>query len=252
MCLHKECEGCFGTRAETTFPGADKILEGAVPVEVRGPQHTAPTCIRGPQEDIDVSTVIAAPSHLHYLTENLMHKKTLRALARQKRQLCFEHQGDEACKAAAYFLEWLEGRTVHTITLYREMNTELSTEPLLRALYELAIPTALPRITDGALTFHGWSWGDPLEKDSFGFSCPLQDTPTVTPDIFVIPLLAYDDAGHRLGYGQGHYDKALVNYPDATKVGFAFSAQRIPSIPAGEYDIPLDFIITEKGIETFA
>src|SRR5690606_18688732 len=97
-----------------------------------------------------------------------------------------------------------------------------------------------PRTHGSAMTFHSWIWDDGLMEDDFGFLGPPEDAPPVDPQLFVVPLLAYDSLGHRLGYGQGHYDQVLAAYPHVTKVGFAYSGQKLEAIPVGEYDIPMD------------
>lgn len=73
----------------------------------------------------------------------------------------------------------------------------------------------------------------------------------VVPDFILTPLLAFDNAGRRLGYGGGYYDRTLSALPDAVAVGCAYAAQELDVVPAGEYDARLDAVATERGVLVF-
>jgi 5-formyltetrahydrofolate cyclo-ligase len=105
-------------------------------------------------------------------------------------------------------------------------------------------------VTQGrqALAFRRWHPGVEMEKDGFGVPIPV-GTDTIVPSVLVVPMLAFDDAGHRLGYGAGHYDRTLAalrpNGP-VTAIGFAFEAQRVDTaLPIEPTDEPLDYLVTE-------
>ena len=72
--------------------------------------------------------------------------------------------------------------------------------------------------------------------------------PVVRPTLLLVPLLAFDRRGHRLGYGAGYYDRTLAGLPDARTIGCAFAAQEVDAVPAGPADIPLQQIATERGL----
>lgn len=185
-----------------------------------------------------------------------MPKISLRNEAKTRRlQLARETPGG-ADRAAGYFLSFFKATLFKdsltpVVALYYPMGSELSTLPLLKALATLPVSTALPRVSDDRLSFHLWSWGDPLEHDAFGFSCPLESAPRVSPDLLIIPLLAFDEEGHRLGYGKGHYDKTLPLYPDALKVGYAYEGQGVETLPRLPHDVALDFVVTNRQVKTF-
>lgn len=132
---------------------------------------------------------------------------------------------------------------------YWPMGTEIDIRPLLKALAERGHLLALP-VTPGrgaALAFHAWAWEQPLARGPLGTSQPASGR-VVRPDWLLVPLLAFDRAGRRLGYGGGYYDRTLAALPGATAIGCAFAAQEVPEVPAGQDDIALPCIATEAGI----
>ena len=99
------------------------------------------------------------------------------------------------------------------------------------------------------LQFRLWSAGDRLQRGSLGILEPSPDAAEVTPDILLVPLAAFDRAGHRIGYGAGHYDRTLEQLRAASRIiaiGVAFAAQEIPDIAASAHDVPLDLVLTEE------
>ena len=100
------------------------------------------------------------------------------------------------------------------------------------------------------MNFHNLSINDPLKINKFGIPEPL-GSKIIYPDILLVPLVAYDSHLNRLGYGGGYYDRyieKLEKIKKVTKIGLAFSFQRISSIPINQYDKRLNFIVTEKEI----
>lgn len=132
---------------------------------------------------------------------------------------------------------------------YWPIGTEIDIRPLLRALAERGHGLALP-VTPrrGApLAFHAWEWGQPLARGPLGTSQRASGQ-VVRPDWLLVPLLAFDRAGRRLGYGGGYYDRTLAALPGAVTVGCAFAAQEVSEVPVGPDDIALPRIATEAGI----
>jgi 5-formyltetrahydrofolate cyclo-ligase len=124
---------------------------------------------------------------------------------------------------------------------------EIDVRPLLDALaadHVLALPRTPPR--GQALRFHSWHPGDRLRAERFGTM--TADGAEVMPTVLLVPLLAFDRQGHRLGYGGGYYDRTLAGLPDALTIGCAFAAQEVAAVPTGPTDIPLHCIATERGL----
>ena len=126
--------------------------------------------------------------------------------------------------------------------------------PLLLALHGLGVPLAVPVVTapDTPLVFRPWTPGTATARSTFGVEEP-QSGGMVVPDLLLVPLLAFDPRGHRLGYGGGFYDRTLAALRAAGPVralGLAYAAQQVPRVPSGRHDAPLDAIVTERGVLT--
>lgn len=128
------------------------------------------------------------------------------------------------------------------------LRDEIDIRPLLAALHGRGHSIALPVTPRRGepLTFRGWQPGDVLVPERFGTMRPV-GVPMV-PDMLLIPLLAFDVAGGRLGYGGGFYDRTLAGLPNRFRLGCAFAAQQVDAVPAGPYDIRLDAVATETGV----
>ncbi len=134
------------------------------------------------------------------------------------------------------------------------MGSELDPEPLARALAasgcRLCLPVVLER--DAPMIFRTWTPGEPLEMDAAGCPAPLPLAEVVDPDLIVTPLLAFDDAGGRLGQGGGYYDRTFAARPEVTRIGLAFAGQRVNVLPAEVHDIRLHGVLTETGYTPFS
>ncbi len=118
---------------------------------------------------------------------------------------------------------------------------------------QLALPAIDAR--GKPLIMRAWKIGDELKAGQWGIREPLPQAPQVDPDILLVPLAAFDRAGHRIGYGAGYYDmtiRALRAKKKVVAIGIAFAAQEIPRVPATERDERLDFIMTERETIAFA
>ncbi|MEL7026152.1 MAG: 5-formyltetrahydrofolate cyclo-ligase [Pseudomonadota bacterium] len=171
-------------------------------------------------------------------------KAQLRADARTRRKAAFV--AVDITPATDGLLEALTGRQ-GPIAFYWPIRTEIDPRPAME-LCAAEGQVCLP-VTHGyePLTFRVWTPDTPLERDDFGTSYPSQAV-SVTPKTLVVPLLAFDRRGHRLGYGAGHYDRTLDGLRAdhaITAIGFAYGAQEIVRVPEEPTDQPLDLIVTE-------
>ena len=134
---------------------------------------------------------------------------------------------------------------------YYPSNYEIDDLDILDLLEKKNFKVSLPIIKkDNQMNFYSWSRNDPLKINKFGIPEPVLSK-ILYPDILLVPLVAYDSSLNRLGYGGGYYDRyieKIEKIKKVTKIGLAFSFQKISSIPINQYDKKLDFIVTEKEI----
>ncbi len=124
--------------------------------------------------------------------------------------------------------------------------------PLVGRLVERGLSFCLPVVEADRQTMHfrAWEPGASLQSSEFGLSVPAASAAIVEPDVLLMPLAAFDAAGHRIGWGKGHYDRALERLEAGRrlrKIGLAFSVQRVDAVPFEPHDRPLDMILTEAG-----
>lgn len=183
-------------------------------------------------------------------------KATLRLEARTRRKaLLVEHPEADwmAADRAGEMLAALGIKREGTIALYKSLGAELDPRPLGGLLARQGWWLALPAVTDleGPLTFRAWQPGERLVQDLSGLSAPMATAPEVRPDVILVPLLAFDRSGGRLGQGGGHYDRTLAALRAEPKppvaVGFAYSGQEVARLPREAHDQALDGILTEAG-----
>jgi 5-formyltetrahydrofolate cyclo-ligase len=139
---------------------------------------------------------------------------------------------------------------------FSPMKTEINPLPLMRKAAQLGARLALPAIAGRGrpLIMRAYAFGDELARGQWGIREPKADAPEVAPDILIVPLAAFDRAGHRIGYGAGYYDmtiNALRAKKRVIAMGIAFAAQKITSVPATERDARLDFVLTEREVIDF-
>lgn len=138
---------------------------------------------------------------------------------------------------------------------YWPLGDEIDPRPLMAALAGRGHPLALPAIRAACqpLDFRTWRPGDALRPAGFGTQEPLAEAPMVQPEVLLVPLLAFDAAGYRLGYGGGFYDRSLAlarRAGDILAVGLAFAAQQVAAVPREATDQRLDLVATERGLIT--
>ena len=138
------------------------------------------------------------------------------------------------------------------VSAYVGMGSEVDPSALVERLGAEGFPTCLPVIQPlgQPLVFRAWAPGEPLVPRTWGILEPETSAPDVEPDVLLVPLLAFDARGNRLGYGGGYYDRTLARLraiKPIIAIGLAFAAQRVDAVPCGPYDERLDWILTETG-----
>ena len=143
------------------------------------------------------------------------------------------------------------------ISGFMPIRSEADTRPLMEALRErggrLVLPVVLDRET---IVFRCFEADTPLVKTGFGTTGPGEDAEVLDPDILLVPLSVFDGRGQRVGYGAGHYDRAIARLHARGKqpvlIGVAFDCQEVPSVPAEPHDVSLHAILTESGLRWFS
>ncbi len=180
-------------------------------------------------------------------------KKALRAEALQLRKAAFEKYGPEASRRlAAYGLDFLAPQPGAIVSGFAAIRDEINPAPLMTWLHAEGFRLALP-VMEGKglpLVMRAWTPGDAMAVAAWGIAEPLDDKPAVDPDVLLIPLLAFDSRGHRLGYGGGYYDRTLTrlrSIKKITAVGIAYDEQKVDAVPVASYDQRLDWVLTPSG-----
>jgi len=134
------------------------------------------------------------------------------------------------------------------VSSFWPMGEEIDIRPLLAELHARGHAVLLPQTPPlgQPLVFRRWQPGIAMVAEPFGTQYP--DGPVMRPDWLLVPLLAFDRAGRRLGYGGGYYDRTLAGLPGAVAVGCGYACQEIVEVPAGPLDARLDAIATEREV----
>jgi len=135
---------------------------------------------------------------------------------------------------------------------FASLPEELDVWPLLRRLSGAGVTLALPVVARKGqpLLFRAWVPGDAMNKGVWGIPEPKADKPVLEPDILLVPLLAFDASGCRLGYGGGFYDRTLATLrarKPIVAIGLAYDEQRVNAVPHLDYDQRLDWVLTPSG-----
>src|SRR5262245_36294901 len=251
---HRHYIGSRGAarRVRSHIPGALSILKGAVPDRARGLGHMAPTYFRR-EPGIDAPTAIAAPrSRLRSMAQSTSIEDAKAALRRQARAR------RDALRAAA--AQAIAARPFPVavapdaiVAGFMPMGSEINPIPLMRKLADLGAQLALPAVAGRGkpLTMRAFAFGETLVPGVWGIREPAPGAPEVARDILIVPLLAFDRSGQRIGYGAGYYDMtvaALRARKTIIACGIAFAAQEISTVPTTPRDVRLDLVLTEREV----
>lgn len=178
-----------------------------------------------------------------------MDKLSLRNMIRlKKRQLSEEQIVAAGEELANLFLETAEYLQADTIYGYMPYNQEVRTLPILKQAIRDGKKVAVPKVYGDEMRFIYVVDFDRMEKSKFGIPEPIEDTPVADDPyaLVLMPGLAFDAQGHRIGYGGGFYDRFLAKEPMHPKVALCYDFQMLPVIDTNAFDIPVDRVIWTK------
>jgi len=137
------------------------------------------------------------------------------------------------------------------VAAYSALRFEMDPCAIVERACALGKIVGLPRLVanTGTMDLASYRPGDPLYETQFMVKQPLETAATIdlaSVDLVLVPALAFDTRGHRLGFGQGYYDRFLPRMPNAVRVGLSFELQLLVEVPATTHDVPVDHLATER------
>ena len=178
-----------------------------------------------------------------------MEKKALRQMIRdKKRTLTAERIMDASVRLTGLFCDTEEYRNADTIYGYLPYNQEVRTELILERALSDGKRIAVPKVYGDVMRFIYINDFSGLEKSDMGIPEPIADEPIAddVDAVVLMPGLAFDPQGHRIGYGGGFYDKFLANEPNHPTVALCYDFQMFPQLETEEFDIPVDRVLWVK------
>jgi len=178
-----------------------------------------------------------------------------RDAARRRADLASSETPDSAGRAAAArIVETIPIAPGSRVSAYWPMGNELDPRPLIEALHADGCLVGLPVIVGKGepLLFRRWTPETRFVPGGFRTQVPEPASPELLPEILIVPLLAFDRRGYRLGYGGGFYDRTLAKLRalgPVTAIGFAYAGQEVEAVPRADYDERLDWLATERAVE---
>jgi len=184
-------------------------------------------------------------------------KMALRKQALARRDAMEPHRRIEAALAMAEAAAAIEVAPGAVVSGFWPIRSEVDSRPLMFSLREKGARLALPVVIDKAtIVFRELVRGAALIDAGFGTAGPGEEAAVLDPDIMLVPLAAFDRRGHRIGYGAGHYDRAIARLHEKGRrprlIGIAFDCQEVPLVPNQWHDIMLSDMLTESGLRSFA
>ena len=175
-----------------------------------------------------------------------MDKKALRAqISRQKRSMDPGEITEKSQALTRMFLSCDAYRQARTLYAYLSYNQEVRTEAIIRQALADGKTVAVPKVYGEEMRFICLNCLDRVEKGDCGIPEPIDDGPVAADPtaLVLMPGLAFDKAGHRMGYGGGFYDKFLAAEPGHPTVALCYDFQVLPHLPTEAYDIPVDTVL---------
>ena len=180
-------------------------------------------------------------------------KAELREAAARRREAAYAADPHAGHRLADQFQHMITISPGLAISGYWPLEGELDVRPLLKRLRDLGHEIGLPIVIrrHEPLLFRAWRDHDEMVEGKFKVMTPPTHAPEVTPELLLVPLLAFDPNGYRLGYGGGFYDRTLALW-NVPAIGIAYAGQEVASLPSSPHDRTLDMILTEQGLRRFS
>ena len=186
-------------------------------------------------------------------------KAELRARLVAERERLHEHQRRRLDRQiCAHLLRFLDDRDCLNLAAFHAFRGEPDLMPALEALHHAGRRVYLPVVNENLMHFRRWTPASRMVENRFGIPEPVdgQEIAAGKLELVLMPLVAFSATGTRLGMGAGYYDRAFefaLQHPDSGPmlVGTAYSLQEINSLPAQSWDVPLDAVITDRGLRVF-
>lgn len=180
-------------------------------------------------------------------------KAVLRTEAKDRRAVAFARHGTSATtELARQGLGFAGVKQGAIISGFSAIQDEIDPSLLMLKMHDRGHRLALPTMQGKGkpLVFRSYEPGDAVKETMWGIAEPLDSAPVVEPDVLLVPLLAFDTRGYRLGYGGGFYDRTLKRLraiKPITAIGVAYEEQRVAAVPHLDYDELLDWVLTPSG-----
>lgn len=183
-------------------------------------------------------------------------KPEVRKTARLKRQRLCRELDNVGVAIAQHFVDTYGAMSINCVAGYWPHGSEADCRPILELLERRGGTCALPVVVakDRPLVFRQWHDGDLVALNKFGIPEPVESAQQVSPDAVLVPLLAFDAKGRRLGRGGGFYDRTLKKLRaegDIMVIGIGFAGQQVAELVSEPHDERLDAVVTETGAITF-
>lgn len=215
-------------------------------------------------EDTELRPYASSPCYQHELDPAFAERPhadewaSVQHWRRQQRERLIEHRKTSTAsakrRAGMAIIQAIEDEPKlvdRSVAFYWPLHGEVDLRPLMRTFLSRNINVALPVIVERhqALEFWAWEENTPMRRQAiWGIPVPKKRS-LASPSVLFIPLVGFDVQGHRLGHGGGYYDRTLATLdPMPLTVGIGYEAGRLTSIYPQDHDIPMDVIVTEKGV----